>query len=291
MLGRGLTWRMMTISNLDGQVAVVTGAGGTLCSAISRHLAQQGARVALVGRSLPKLAVLAQAIKDAGGEALALQADVTSEAEVERVRAAVHASWGPCRFLINGAGGNQPEAVTTLNEFSPEELKDSPDVRGFFNLAPDVFSDVIRVNTMGTVIPCRAFGRDMAARRAGSIINFASMNSYRPLSRVGAYGMSKAGVVNFTQWLAAYLAPANVRVNGIAPGFFVNERSRKILYDAEGGLTSRGRQVIAHTPMRKFGEEGALLGTVSWLLSDELSGFVTGITVPVDGGFLASSGI
>lgn len=277
--------------DLEGHVAVATGAGGTLCSAISRDLARQGARVALVGRSLAKVEALASSICESGGVALALAADVTVEAQVEAARMAVQKAWGPCRYLINGAGGNQSEAVTTMNEFAPEELEEDTKVRGFFNLSAEVFADVIRVNTMGTVIPCRVFGRDMAAQGGGSIINFASMNSYRPLSRVGAYGMSKAGVVNFTQWLAAYLAPAHVRVNAIAPGFFVNERSRRILYDADGELSERGCQVMAHTPMKRFGDASALLGTVQWLLNEDLSGFVTGITVPVDGGFLSSSGI
>jgi NAD(P)-dependent dehydrogenase (short-subunit alcohol dehydrogenase family) len=150
---------------------------------------------------------------------------------------------------------------------------------------------VIRVNTMGTVIPCQTFGREMARRGHGAIVTFASMNSYRPLSRVPAYGMAKAGVVNFTQWLAAYLAPAGVRVNAIAPGFFINDRSRKILMDADGGLSARGQNVMSHTPMKRFGQAQDLFGTLSWLLDDERSGFVTGITVAVDGGFLASSGV
>ena len=162
---------------------------------------------------------------------------------------------------------------------------------GFFDLDMGVFESVVKINTLGTVIPARAFARQMARAGRGSILNFASMNSTRPLTRVPAYAMSKAAVVNFTQWLATYLAPAGIRVNAVAPGFFVNDRSRKILFAADGNLSKRGENIMNHTPMRRFGEAKELWGCVSWLLDDEKAGFVTGITVPVDGGFLAHSGI
>jgi len=151
--------------------------------------------------------------------------------------------------------------------------------------------EVIKLNTIGTLIPCQMFGREMARQGRGAIVNFASMNSYRPLTKNLAYSLSKAGVVNLTQWLAAYLAPAGIRVNAVAPGFFANERSRKILLTGDGGLTARGQNVMAHTPMKRFGEAQDLLGAVCWLLDDERAGFVTGITVAVDGGFSASSGV
>jgi NAD(P)-dependent dehydrogenase (short-subunit alcohol dehydrogenase family) len=278
---------------LQGKTVVVTGAGGTLCSALAREFAQCGARVALVGRTLAKLESVAAAIRESGGTALPVAADVTDPAAVATASQTISRELGPCDFLINGAGGNQPEAVTTLTEFSPAELeeKHSDSPRGFFNLDPAKCLDVIRVNAMGTFIPCQVFGREMARRGGGAIVNFASMNSYRPLSRVAAYGMAKAGVVNFTQWLAAYLAPAGIRVNAVAPGFFLNDRSRKILLDDAGGHTARGQNVMAHTPMRRFGEAQELVGCVLWLLDEERSGFVTGVTVPVDGGFLSSSAV
>jgi NAD(P)-dependent dehydrogenase (short-subunit alcohol dehydrogenase family) len=205
----------------------------------------------------------------------------------------VEQAFGPCELLVNAAGGNQPQAVTSTTAFAPEELAaDKPDtLRGFFNLDLDRFQSVIQANTLGTVIPCQVFGRQMAGRGQGAIVNFASMNSFRPLSRVPAYGMAKAAVVNFTQWLAVYLAPAGVRVNAVAPGFFVNERSRKILFDEQGELTGRGQNVMAHTPLARFGTPADLLGCVRWLLNAEAAAFVTGITVPVDGGFLASAGV
>ena len=275
------------------KVAVVTGASGTLCSAVAKDLAQCGARVALLSRTAAALEGVAAEIRAAGGRALALAADVTDLPSVERACAVVEREFGPCDLLLNGAGGNHLEAVTTVNQFTPEELAaDKPAaLRGFFNLGLDRFQSVLQANTLGTVIPCQTFGRAMAQRGGGAILNFASMNSSRPLTRVPAYGMSKAAVVNFTQWLAVYLAPAGIRVNAVAPGFFLNNRSRKILLDEEGGLSGRGRNVMAHTPLGRFGEPADLLGCVRWLLNEQQSGFVTGVTVPVDGGFLASSGV
>ncbi len=283
----------MTDPIFEGQTAVVTGAGGTLCSEIAKELARRGAKVALLGRTPATLERVAEEIAAAGGTALPLAADVTDAAAVERARQMVTERLGPCRFLLNGAGGNQAVATTTTTAFDPSELGEekAEGQRGFFDLGLDAFESVVRVNTLGTVIPSKIFGREMAALRRGSILNFASMNSYRPLTRVPAYAMAKAGIVNFTQWLAVYLAPANIRVNAVAPGFFVNERSRKILMTPEGGLTARGENVVRHTPMGQFGEAKDLLGCVCWLLNDEQAAFVTGVTVPVDGGFLASSGV
>lgn len=275
------------------KTAVITGAGGTLCSVIAEELAAAGARVALLGRTVASLEKVAEKIRAGGGEALAVACDVGSPNDVEQARAAVNAALGPCEFLINGAGGNRAEATTTLTEFSAAEVAtgSSSAERGFFNLDIGAFEEVVRINTAGTVIPCQIFGRDLARAGRGSILNFASMNSYRPLTRVPAYAMAKAGIVNFTQWLAVYLAPAGIRVNAIAPGFFVNERSQKILLTPEGGLTARGGNVMAHTPLKRFGQAQELLGTVCWLLDDTKAGFVTGATIPVDGGFLAASGI
>lgn len=275
------------------KTAVVTGAGGTLGSAVAKNLARCGARVALLGRTAGRLEPVAAEIRAAGGLALPLAADVTRPETVEQASAVVAKELGPCELLVNAAGGNQPEAVTSVTQFSPKELAaERPEgLRGFFNLDAERFRSVIEANTMGTVIPCQVFGLEMARLGRGAILNFASMNSYRPLSRVPPYGMAKAAVVNFTQWLAVYLAPAGIRVNAVAPGFFLNDRSRKILLNEDGDLTQRGANVIGHTPLGRFGQPADLLGCVRWLLNAEVSGFVTGITVPVDGGFLASSGV
>ena len=277
----------------NGKVAVVTGAGGTLCSVIAAFLAEKGMKVVLIGRTKEKLDKTAAVIQSKGGIYRIECADVNDVAALTDIAARVAAEWGPCRILVNGAGGNNINAMTTNTAYNPVEItSDKPeDMRGFFDLDMDVFANVLKTNTVGTVIPCQIFGKQMAAAGGGSILNFASMNTYRPLSRVSAYAMSKAAIANFTQWLAAYLAPANIRVNAVAAGFFVNERSIKYLRTPDGGLSPRGENVMHHTPMQRFGEAQDLLGCVEWLLDDEKAAFVTGITVPVDGGFLSSTGI
>ena len=275
------------------KVAVVTGAGGTLCGPIAVDLAKKGAKVVLIGRTASKLEVTAEAIAEAGGVCRIETASVTDEPAVQAIADKVAAEWGPCRFLVNGAGGNQSAAVADRLAFDPAELEGpmAEGKKGWWDVDLDVFESVLMTNTMGTVIPSRVFAKQMAAAGGGAIINFGSMNTYRPLTRVAAYAMSKAAIANWTQFLAQYLAPAKIRVNAIAPGFFVNERSKKILCTPDGGLTPRGEQVMAHTPAGRFGEATELLGCVEWLLDDEKAGFVTGITVPVDGGFLASAGV
>lgn len=277
----------------NGKVAVITGAGGLLCSVIARDLARQGVKVALLGRTLSSLETVAHEISKNGGVALPLTADVTDPAALEKARASIAARLGQPWFLINGAGGNQAQAITTLTEFDPVELADDrpADVRGFFNLDPATYESVIRVNTLGTVVPSQVFGHDLARLGRGSILNFSSMTGYRPISRVPAYSTAKTGIIRFTEWLATYLAPAGIRVNGIAPGFFVNERSRKILMNPDGSLSTRGKNVVDHTAMRRFGEAPELLGAVNWLLNDDQAGFVTGQMIAVDGGFLARPGI
>jgi NAD(P)-dependent dehydrogenase (short-subunit alcohol dehydrogenase family) len=277
----------------EGQVAVVTGAGGVLCSVIAIDLAAQGAKTVLVGRSADKLEAVADQIRASGGTCKAAVADVTDEAAMVALAEQVEKEYGPCRYLINGAGGNNDKAITTNFTFQQEELlEQKPEgMVGFFDLDMSVFESVIKTNTLGTIIPVKVFAKQMAKAGRGSVVNFASMNSTRPLTRVPAYAMSKAAVVNMTQWLATYFAPAGIRVNAVAPGFFVNDRSRKILCTPEGGLTQRGQNIMQHTPMGRFGEAKELLGCVNWLLDEEGASFVTGITVPVDGGFLAHSGI
>lgn len=275
----------------QNEVAVVTGAGGTLCSVIALNLAKAGAKVVLIGRTVSKLEKTADAIAQAGGVCRICSGDVTDEKRMREIADEVKASWGAVRYLVNGAGGNNKLAMTTEIAYGDEDLKEDTENRTFFNLDTEVFQSVLLANTMGTVIPCRVFGKQMAEAGRGSILNFASMNTYCPLTRVSAYAMSKGAVENFTRWLSGYLAPANIRVNGVAPGFFVNERSKDYLGTVETGLTKRGESVINHTPAGRFGEAQDLWGCVKWLLNDDEAGFVTGITVPVDGGFLTRSGV
>lgn len=272
------------------KTAVVTGAGGTLCSQISIHLAKEGANVVLAGRSAEKLDAVGDKIKAFGGEYMIRKCDVTSVKQVSELAEATISKYGRCDFLINGAGGNNIKAMTSDISYPPPSDA-SPGGRTFFDLETEDFEAVLRANTMGTVIPSKIFGKTMAESGGGNIINFASMNTYRPLTKVPAYAMSKAAVSNFTKWLAAYLAPSDIRVNAIAPGFFVNERSKAYLGTVEDGLTQRGKNVISHTPMGRFGQPSDLLGCVDFLLQDSMSSFVTGITIPVDGGFLSTPGI
>ncbi len=273
------------------RTAVVTGAGGTLCGPIAVDLAKQGFRVVLIGRTAEKLEKTAEKIRQAGGECLVAAADVRDEERIRAIRDEATGLFGPCRVLINGAGGNQMDAITTVNEFEPAELEPDHDFRGFLDLDMNRFREVVDINIMGTVIPTKVFAPDMIAAGGGSIVNFASMNTYRPLSRVPAYACAKAAVSNWTQWIAAYLAPAGVRINAVAPGFFINERSKQRLMTPDGGLSPRGERIHYNTPMHRFGEAEELLGCVNWLIDDAKAGFVTGITVPVDGGFLSSAGL
>lgn len=276
-----------------GKVSVVTGAGGTLCSEIAIQLAKEGAKVVLVGRTPEKLQAVLEKIKADGNEAFAYACDVTDKKAIEELAKEVESRFGLCDYLVNGAGGNNIKAMPTITKFDERELTgDLPEgARGLYDIDIDAFESVLNINTMGTVIPTMEFAKHMIKKGSGSIINFASMNTYCPLTRCFAYAMSKAAVSNLTQSFAAYYAPANIRINAIAPGFMVNERSKNYLGTVEDGLTARGEAVINHTPMGRFGEACDLTGCVKWLLNDEVSGFVTGITVPVDGGFLTLGGV
>ena len=311
----------MINSFFQDKVAVVTGAGGTLCSAIAIDLAQKGAKVVLIGRTREKLEKVAAEISASGGACRIEPGDVTDEKAMQEIADRVSAEWRPCRYLINGAGGNNVKAMPTRLRFCEKDLESSlptndnchncsqitnanpsapsaslretkpPSDRGFFDIDMEAFKSVLEINTLGTVIPSRIFGLQMAKAGGGAILNFASMNTYRPLTRVAPYAMSKAAIANWTMFFAQYMAPAKVRVNAVAPGFMVNERSRQYLMTPDGGLSPRGEQVMHHTPAGRFGEAADLLGCVNWLLDDAQSSFVTGITVPVDGGFLASAGV
>ncbi|MFC4096421.1 SDR family NAD(P)-dependent oxidoreductase [Euzebyella saccharophila] len=276
---------------MENKVAVVTGAGGTLCSAMAIDLAKQGYKVALLGRTEEKLKVVENKIKANGGIAISVCGDVANEEAMKAAKDIVENEFGICTLLINGAGGNQNDALPNITEFDERELEHNNEIKGFFNLNMKVFQNVVEINTMGTVIPCFVFGKSMAKHKQGNIINFASMTSYRPITRVAAYAMAKNGIQSFTQWLAAYLAPAHIRVNAIAPGFFLNDRSRKIMFNSDGSQTDRAQNILRQTPLKRFGEASELIGCMNWLINEKNAGFVTGITIPVDGGFLSSPGV
>lgn len=277
----------------DNKVAVVTGAAGVICSQVSKDLASLGVTVALVDRNEENLKKVKSDILSAGGKCNCYTCDVTDRESVEELSENVIKDLGRCDFLINGAGGNNIKAMPNITKFDSRELDtDRPDdLKGIYNIDMEAFEGVIRLNTMGTVYPLLAFAKYMTKQGGGSIINFASMNTYCPLTRNFAYAMSKAAVSNFTKGFAAYFAEVGIRINAIAPGFIVNERSKVYLGTVEDGLTQRGMDVIKHTPMGNFGQASDMCGTVRFLLDDRMSSFVTGVTIPVDGGFLTLSGV
>ena len=277
----------------EDKVAVVTGAAGTICSEVAKDLASTGMTVVLVGRTLEKLQKVEAEINANGGKAAAMSCDVTDKASTEELAAKVIEKFGKCDYLVNGAGGNNSKAVPKIVAFDPRELEeDRPeDIVGLYNVDMEAFEKVILTNTMGSVYPMLAFAKYMAKQGSGSIVNFASMNTYCPLTKNFAYAMSKAAVANFTQSFAAYFANAGIRINAVAPGFVVNERTKTVLGTPETGLTKRGQDVIDHTPTKKFGQAHDMCGCVRFLLDERMSSFVTGVTIPVDGGFLTLSGV
>ena len=270
----------MTLFDLNGKVAVVTGGTGVLGGRMARGLAAAGARVAIMGRREEKAEEVARSIKDEGGEALALPADVLERGELEEARAKLLTAWNRVDILVNAAGGNMPGATVVGN-------------LSFFDVEKSALNEVVNLNLLGTILPAQIFGAAMRERGSGSIINISSMAAQKPLTRVVGYSAAKAAVDNFTRWLAVDLAQKygeGLRVNAIAPGFFVGEQNRKLLLNEDGSLTERGQQIVTHTPMGRFGEPKDLVGTVVWLASDA-SRFVTGVVVPVDGGFAAFGGV
>ena len=274
-------------NSVEDKVIVVTGAAGVLCSALVEDFLRHGAKVALLGRHLDKLEALARRLRRKGlAETLSLEADVLDRASLEAAARAVLRKWRRIDALVNGAGGNHPRGTTPAEQMTRETaLADS-----FFGLTDEGFRAVCDLNLLGTVLPSQVFCRAML-RRGGSVLNFCSMAAYQPLTKVAAYGAAKAGILNFTRFLATHLAPMGIRVNALAPGFFITDQNRFLMLEQDGKtLTARGRKVIAKTPMRKFGEPGDLCGAARFLLSDEAS-FVTGVTLPVDGGFVAYSGV
>ena len=276
--------------DLTGKVAVITGAGGVLCSAFAEVLAQAGAKVALLDINEDAVRKVAEHIRAEGGDAVAVRADCLSRESLEEAKAAVDAAFGAADILINGAGGNNPRATTDAETFDPEALT-AESGKNFFNLSPEGFRFVFDLNVTAAVLTTQVFARDMAVSgKGGNIINISSMNAFRPLTKIPAYSAAKAAVSNLTEWLAVHFASAGIRVNAIAPGFFVSNQNRALLFHEDGTPTPRTGKILAATPMHRFGEASELYGALLFLLSEAAS-FITGVILPVDGGFSAYSGV
>ncbi len=276
-------------TDLSGKVAVVTGAGGVLCSEFAKVLARAGARVALLNRTQEKAQKVADAIKAEGGTAIAYGCNVLDREQTSAVAEQVLRDLGPCDILINGAGGNNPKATTDKEYYEDGDIDGN--TKSFFDLDEEGVESVFNLNFLGTLIPTQAFARQMLGREGCSILNISSMNAFTPLTKIPAYSGAKAAVTNFTQWLAVHFSKQGIRVNAIAPGFFSTAQNAKLLWNDDGTPTARTGKILAATPMGRFGESKELSGALLFLLNNEAASFVTGVTIPIDGGFSAYSGV
>ena len=281
-----------THSSLSGKVAVITGGGGVLCSAMARGLATDGVKIAILNRTAAKGEAVAQQIRDAGGEAISLAANVLDRASLEAARDEVKQRWGGCDILVNGAGGNHPRGTTATETWlgaSTTAVTTGPG--SFLDLDEAGFRAVFDLNFMCTLLPTQVFLPLLLGRPGSTVINVSSMGAYRPMTKVPAYCAAKAALNNLTNWMAVHFAEAGLRVNAIAPGFFSTEQNKALLWNADGTPTPRAKKIVDHTPMRRFGKAEELVGALRWLCDDTASGFVTGAVIPVDGGFSAFSGV
>lgn len=274
------------------KLCVVTGAGGVLCSAFAAEMSRAGYAVALLDINEAAVTAVADSINAAGGNAKAYTVSVLDREALEAVHTQILADLGKCDVLINGAGGNNPRATTTHEYFEAgEEDAAAQELTTFFNLSESGFDFVFDLNLKGVLLPTQVFARDMLGREGCSILNISSMNAYRPLTKIPAYSAAKAGVSNMTQWLAVHFASAGIRVNAIAPGFFCTNQNRALLFHEDGTPTPRTGKILAATPMGRFGEPEELFGALRFLTDAQAASFVTGIVIPVDGGFSAYSGV
>ena len=269
---------------------VITGAGGVLCSTFAKALAKTGAQIALLDLNEKAAQKVADEIIKDGGIAKAYKADVLDKSCLEEIHKCILKDFGKCKILINGAGGNNPKCTTTHEVYTDGDL-DNDDISTFFNLDKSSFNFVFDLNIMGTLLPSQVFAGDMLGEDGCSILNISSMNAFRPLTKIPAYSAAKSAVSNFTQWLSVHFAGQNIRVNAIAPGFFVTNQNKALLFDDNGNPTARTEKILNATPMHRFGEPEELIGTMLWLTDSKVSGFVTGVVVPIDGGFSAYSGV
>jgi len=278
--------------DLKGKVAAITGGGGILCSVMAKAMADCGARVAILDLKPEAAQRAADEIVKAGGVAKGFACNVLDRASIEAAHEQIKAALGPVDILINGAGGNHPKGTTSKEHLSVEDLTQKKEgVTTFYDLTVDGIQFVFNLNFLGTFLPTQVFSKDMVLKGHGNILNISSMNSFKPLTKIPAYSAAKAGVSNFTQWLAVHFSKVGIRVNAIAPGFFLTDQNRGLLTQADGSWTPRGNTILAHTPQGRMGKPEDLVGALLWLLSDEASGFVTGQVIAIDGGFSAFSGV
>ena len=270
---------------------VLTGAGGVLCSTLAHALAKQGHRIAVLDLRKEAANVVAQEINEDGGNAIGIAGNVLEKTSLENAKVEINKAFGKVDILINGAGGNHPMGTTSNPFFEMEDLDNTTEgFKTFFDLDPKGIEFTFNLNFLGTLLPTQVFAMDMVGRDGCSVLNISSMNAFTPLTKIPAYSGAKAAVSNFTQWLAVHFSKVGIRVNAIAPGFFLTDQNRALLTNPDGSATARGNQIIGQTPMGRYGKPEDLVSTVQWLCDDGAA-FITGIVVPIDGGFSAYSGV
>ena len=282
---------MFNHENLKGRVAVVTGGGGVLCGGFAKDLARQGVKVAVLDLRLEAAEAIANEIKAEGFEAIGVACNVLEKESLEAARTEINEKIGTCDILINGAGGNHPSGNTTKEKFELEDLNATEDIKTFFDLDPKGIEFVFNLNFLGTLLTTQVFAKDMVGKENATIINISSMNSYKPLTKIPAYSAAKAAISNFTQFMAVHFSEVGLRVNAIAPGFFSTNQNKALLFNEDGSYTPRSEKIIGHTPLGRFGVPEDLTGTLLFLSDETYSKFVTGVIIPVDGGFSAYSGV
>mgnify|MGYP002510998114 FL=1 len=278
--------------NLKDRVAVITGGGGVLCGGFAKDLARQGMKVAILDLRLEAAEKVAEEIKAEGFEAKGFACNVLEKDSMEKAREEILEAYGTCDLLVNGAGGNNAKGNTTKEKFQMCDLENtSEEIKTFFDLDPSGIEFVFNLNFLGTLIPTQVFAKDMIGKSYATIINISSMNSYKPLTKIPAYSAAKAAISNFTQFMAVHFSEVGLRVNAIAPGFFSTNQNKALLYNEDGSLTPRSEKILGHTPLGRFGVPEDLTGALLFLADDNYSKFVTGVIIPVDGGFSAYSGV
>ena len=273
------------------KVIVLTGAGGVLCSTLAKSLAEEGHKIAVLDLRIEAANAVAEQINADGGVAIGVAANVLEKDSLIKAKEIVNNELGACDILINGAGGNHPLGTTSNPYLEKEDLLNKEEgFKTFFDLDPNGIKFTFDLNFIGTLLPTQVFAQDMVGKTGCSILNISSMNAFTPLTKIPAYSGAKAAVSNFTQWLAVHFSKVGIRVNALAPGFFLTDQNRSLLTESDGSLTKRGQQIIDQTPMGRYGEPEDLVGTTLWLCGEGAK-FVTGVVVPIDGGFAAYSGV